>query len=104
MAKFRKKEVEEVEAIRFTGGPENASIVIDWVKEHGGEAWWLPGTVYNNDDGTALPTPRSTEQIVIKTTDGTTNIFAGEWAICDFLGGFTPCTPGFFEQTWEEAA
>ncbi len=97
-ALYRKLPV-EIEAVRFTGGAEAASHIIDWIIANDGTARWheeLPPS--DIDAGWSGTQP---EHIAIDTLEGTMRALAGWWVIRGVKGEFYPCEPGIFAATYE---
>lgn len=99
--KYRKRPV-VIEAIRFDGGPANASGIIDWVTDNDGTATW---TVVH--EGSAGPDGKGydpePECIRINTLEGTMRANVGDWVIRGVQGEFYPCKPDIFAETYEAA-
>lgn len=100
MNQYRKRPV-VIEAIRFTGGAENATPIIDWILAGGGTArWHEPLDEWTSEDGT-LGHPASPEHLAIDTLEGTMRADVGDWIIRGVQGEFYPCKPDIFEATYE---
>ncbi|MFB9926006.1 hypothetical protein ACFORO_12495 [Amycolatopsis halotolerans] len=83
---FRKKPV-EIQAIQFTGEPNNFDEVCRFLGEqqHGHrEEQYGPEA-----------------HILIYTLEGTVRADPGDWIIRDVTGEFYPCQPDIFEQNYE---
>lgn len=97
MQKFRKKPV-VVEAVKFTGGAEAATPIIDWVLENGGTASWHESYHPSWKLNFEKPVP---EGIRIETLEGTMNALVNDWIIKGVKGEFYSCKPDIFEVTYE---
>jgi hypothetical protein len=86
--KFRKKPV-VIDALQFTGGPESATVIIDWVLQQGGTARYYDATGTNLDS------------IRIDTLEGTMRADVGDWIIKGTQGEFYPCKPDIFAEIYE---
>lgn len=86
--RYRKKPIVN-DAIRWDGGVEEATTIIDWVIENGGTARYHEAV--NN-----VP-----EEIAIDTLEGTMSAQVGDWIIRGVKGEFYPCKPEIFEITYE---
>ncbi len=86
--RYRKKPV-VIDAMRWDGGPEEATIVIDWVIEFEGTARYHEAT----DD--------VSESIYVDTLDATAVLSPGDWMVRGVQGEFYPCKPDIFESTYE---
>lgn len=86
--RYRKKPI-VVDAIRWDGGVEEATTIIDWVLDGDGTARYHEAV--NN-----VP-----EEIAIDTLEGTMSAQVGDWIIRGVKGEFYPCKPEIFEITYE---
>jgi hypothetical protein len=86
--RYRKKPV-VVDAIRWDGGVEEATTIIDWVLDG-------DGTARYHEAVNTVP-----EEIAIDTLEGTMNAQVGDWIIRGVKGEFYPCKPDVFELTYE---
>ena len=86
--RYRKKPI-VVDAIRWDGGVEEATTIIDWVIDGDGTARYHEAV--NN-----VP-----EEIAIDTLEGTMSAQVGDWIIRGVKGEFYPCKPEIFEITYE---
>lgn len=91
--KFRKKPV-EIEAMKWDGTAEGATLVIDWVLGGGGTArYYAPGEWDQGEtDGAYL---------VIDTLEGRMLADPHCWIIRGVAGEFYPCKPDIFAETYE---
>lgn len=87
--KYRKKPV-VIEAMRFTGGAESATPIIEWVLAGGGTASW-------SDD----PTGGGPDSMRIDTLEGTMRADIGDYIICGLASEFYPCKPAIFTNSYE---
>lgn len=101
-AKYRKLPV-VIEAMRFEGGAENASPIIDWVLSGGGTARYHAANDPRPVHGRADWEQASPEHLAIDTLEGTHRASVGDWVIRGVQGEFYPCKPGVFEATYEPA-
>lgn len=87
MAKYRKKPV-EIEAFRWTGGPDQAEDP-EWIIEKikSGDVWF-----YAEERGTFMQ---------IQTLEGVMQATPGDWIIQGVKGEIYPCKPDIFEATYE---
>ena len=85
--KFRKKPV-VIEAIQSTGTPESNREIIDWTR---GSA--TPASMNQH--------PERGRLLSIDTLEGAHWVSPGDWVIRGVAGGFYPCKPTLFEQTYE---
>lgn len=99
---YRKKPV-RIEAVQWTGGPNAASPIIDWILRGGGTARWDEAfeTFSSPVDGATVP--GKPERIEIDTLEGTMLALPGDWIIRGVKGEFYPCKPDIFAATYEEA-
>jgi len=88
--KYRKKPV-EVEAVQFTGGPDAAFIIVKWILDGGGRAYY---------ETKGMDTVKG--MIGIQTLEGRMYTTPGDFIIRGVQGEFYPCKPDIFEQTYEE--
>lgn len=86
--RFRKKPF-VIDAMRWDGGVEEATTLIDWIIEFGGTARYHESV--NN-----VP-----EEIAVDTIDATGVVSVGDWVIRGIKGEFYPCKPDIFETTYE---
>jgi hypothetical protein len=86
--KYRKKPV-VIEALRWDGSVENATLIINWILDGGGTARY--------DDREDAWDSR----INIETIEGTMSLMRGNWAIKGVQGEFYPCKEDIFEATYE---
>lgn len=108
--RYRKKPV-EIDAMRWDGGAEAATPIIDWVLSNGGTARWDGPTPAEAD----CPTPEYhethhycpncsfndvRERISIDTLEGTIYASPGDFIIRGVQGEFYPCKPDIFDQTY----
>lgn len=85
--RYRKKPV-AIEAVQLDSG--NASDVLGWILENGGEA--------------ARLAPATTDQtLLIHTLEGDHRASLGDWIIRGVAGEFYPCKPDIFDATYEPA-
>jgi len=96
---YRKRPV-PVEAMRWPGGAEAATPIIDWVLANGGnaryqEAHFEPATP-GAEEGWLVP-----ERIRIDTLEGTMDARPGYWVIRGVKGEFYPCEPEIFVETYD---
>lgn len=92
--RFRKRPV-EVEAMRWPGGAEAATPVIDWILRGGGTAR------YHEQRNMGLWV--RPDEIAINTLEGTMVANPGDWVICGVAGEFHPCRADIFAATYELA-
>lgn len=97
--KFRKKPV-EIEAMKWDGTAEGATLVIDWVLGGGGTArYYTPGEW---DQG--FPVRRwigGGPYLAIDTLEGRMLADPHCWIIRGVAGEFYPCKPDVFAETYE---
>lgn len=87
MMKYRKKPV-EIEAMQWVHDrPQSAAPVLAWIREHGGQATFVPITE---------------PAVVISTLEGDMRASSGDWIIRGVQGEFYPCKPDIFADTYEE--
>ncbi len=86
--RYRKKPV-VIDAMRWDGGAEQATIIIDWILES-------EGTARYHESVNDVP-----EEIVIDTLEGTMRCQVGDWVIRGVQNEFYPCKPDIFEATYE---
>lgn len=87
MRKFMKRPV-VIEAVEWDGTESGASLIIDWVAAHGGDAY------YDQWDC----------RIFIKTLEEWIAASPGDWIVRGVQSEFYPVKPDIFEQTYEELA
>lgn len=89
MAKYRKRPV-EVEAFKWTGGPDQTEDP-EWIVEAIG-------------DGTVLFENRGTPDValLVRTLEGTMRAERGDYIIKGIKGELYPCKPDVFEATYDE--
>ena len=99
--RYRKKPV-VIEAVQWTGGPEAAGPIIDWILTgERGASWTAPHDGYDGPEGSYPAVPR--EEIRINTLEGTMSASPGDWIIRGVQGEFYPCKPDIFAATYEDA-
>jgi hypothetical protein len=99
-AKYRKKPV-VIEAMRFDGGAENATPIIDWILSSEHTARWSEAhEAWESEDG-CQGYAAEPEHLAIHTLEGTMRADVGDWIICGVQGEFYPCKPDIFEATYE---
>jgi hypothetical protein len=98
--RFRKKPV-VIEAALWDGGPEDATLIIDWVLEHGGTARYHNDLVDFGHDVMPGDKPVHDEFIAIDTLEGAMKARAGDFIIRGVRGEFYPCKPAIFASTYE---
>jgi hypothetical protein len=94
---FRKKPV-EITAWQFTGGPEDATPIVDWILTGDRGASWTEAHDGGEIDGQTYPP--EPECIRINTLEGTMRAEVGDWIIRGVAGEFYPCKPDIFAQTY----
>ena len=100
--KVRKRPV-SVEAIQFTGGAQQASVVIDWVLSHGGTARYHEEVHPKGIDPMAgIDDEYSPEYIEIQTLEGVMQARALWWVIRGIKGEFYPCDAEIFAGSYED--
>lgn len=82
--KYRKKPV-VVEAIQFTGEPDNLAMISEFSGADIAVSWIDP----------------ITPKIVVKTLEGTLQARSGDYIIKGVHGEFYPCKPDIFKETYE---
>lgn len=82
-ARYRKKPV-VIEAIRYTGTPENVNAIWDWA---GADHFY--GPVEDDPSG------------YIFTLEGKMECSVGDWVIQGIAGEYYPCKPDISEKTYE---
>jgi hypothetical protein len=121
-----------IDAYQFTGGPEQATAVIDWVLAHGGTARYhetepprlhsvscrcdgrgiIPGRVYVEDwvirgavscPETEPKGPGIPEHLQVDTLDATGRVYVEDWVIRGARGEFYPCQRDVFTETYQPA-
>lgn len=90
--RYRKKPV-VIDAMRWDGGTDEATIIIDWILDQDGTARYHE--TVNTDREEIL------ETIVVDTLDGIMKAQVGDWIIRGTRGEFYPCKPGPFSDTFE---
>ena len=86
---YRKKPV-EVEALQFTGDPEQAGRLVRWILYHGGKA------SYETVDMDTV-----SGMIRIHTLEGVMCAIPGDYVIRGVHGEFYPCKPDIFAETYD---
>ena len=109
--KYRKKPV-VVEAIQFTGIPDNVNAILAWVGDTSKVRAIMP-----HDPDPDCPTPEyhathfycphcsfvSTDpHLIVKTLEGDMKASIYDYIIKGVNGEFYPCKPDIFEKTYEE--
>jgi hypothetical protein len=85
--RFRKKPV-EIEAMLWDGHVRIGHPVAAWIRSHGGNLTWTPGTP---------------QRLAIVTLEGNMTASPGDWIIRGVQGEFYPCKPDIFGATYEPA-
>jgi endonuclease YncB( thermonuclease family) len=98
---FRKKPV-AIRARQFTGGPENAAPIINWILTGDRGASWTEAHDGGEIDGQSYPA--EPECIRINTLEGVMRAEVGDWIIQGVEGEFYPCKPAIFAKTYGPAA
>lgn len=89
MARYRKKPV-EIEAYRWTGGPDQMDDPV-WILDA-----IRAGVVWFKEDG------GGTVRMWIQTLEGPICASMGDWIIKGVADEIYPCKPAIFEATYEE--
>lgn len=97
--RYRKRPL-EIDAIRFTGGEENAKEIIDWAGDNNVE-YVETQEPWVADDGRS-GTNGWPEHLRIHTLEGTMNAEVGDYVIKGIKGEFYPCKPDIFHNSYEE--
>ncbi len=92
MTKYRKRPV-VVNAVRWDGTVEDATVVINWILTQGGTAR------YHEADAIVPDMPG----LAIDTLEGTMWANPHDWIIQGIKGEFYPCKSDIFEATYEPA-
>lgn len=82
--KYRKKPV-VIEAMQFTGEPDNLAMISEFVGADIAVSWIDP----------------ITPEIIVKTLEGTLHARSGDYIIKGVHGEFYPCKPDIFKETYE---
>lgn len=98
MPKFRKRPV-VIEAVKFDGGPESATPIIDWILMNGSTARWRDSA--EAYQGVNAGHTGWDEALSIDTLEGTIHASPGDWIIKGVKGEFYPCKPDIFEATYD---
>jgi hypothetical protein len=100
---YRKKPV-EVQAVRWTGGPESADPIIDWILTTGkhSASWTEAHEGFQSHDGRGYPA--EPECIRISTMEGTMRAEPGDWVIRGVEGEFDKCEDSIFREAYEPVA
>ena len=91
--KYRKKPA-EIEAIQWDGTAMNADLIIEWVLNHDGSAYYWCGA--------SCPDTEEGHYLRIRTLEGDMNASKDDWIIKGVKGEFYPCKPDIFAATYEE--
>ena len=91
--KYRKKPA-EIEAIQWDGTAMNAALIIEWVLNHDGSAYYWRGA--------SCPDTEEGHYLRIRTLEGDMNASKDDWIIKGVKGEFYPCKPDIFAATYEE--
>lgn len=89
--KYRKKPV-VVEAMQFTGEPDNLAMISAFAGADIVASWTDP-----------IWTDPITPEIIVKTPEGTLHARSGDYIIKGVHGEFYPCKPDIFKETYEPA-
>lgn len=95
-----------IEAMRWVGGAEAATTVINWILNNGGTATWdeahiVPAPEPPIEGNTLLNQPLwETEGLYIRTLEGRMKANPGDWIIRGTEGEFYPCKPSVFERKY----
>ncbi len=90
VGRFRKRPV-VIEAMRFTGGPVSAGLIIQWAS----------GVRHYGRRGNGVYGFYDPEHLVVRTSMGDMRVEIGDWVIRDAQGEFRSCKPDMFEATYE---
>ncbi|TKG67066.1 hypothetical protein FCN18_24325 [Prauserella endophytica] len=93
---YRKKPV-EIQAMRWDGTAEGASLIIDWVLANGGTATYLCANV----ERCAANDHDSPHWVAIETLEGRMCASLGDFVIQGVKGEFYPCKPDVFQKSYE---
>ena len=96
-SRFRKRPV-VVEAMRWDGSVEEATVVIDWIIATGTRS-----ATYRCDGPDGCPGTVGAHYVAVETLEGTMLASPGDWIIRGVQGEHYPCKPDIFEQTYEPA-
>jgi hypothetical protein len=89
----------EISFMRWPGGAESATVVIDWVLACGGTARYHEASPYMIDHSAGvMGVP---EHIAIDTLEGTMRAVPGDVVIRGVMGEFYPCKPDIFDRTYD---
>ena len=101
LRKFAKK-VDPITAVRFTGGPENGSQIVGWVRENDRSARWVEAIPeWTSRDGKSS-TPAEPEHIALRTPRGMKDILVGSWIYLDDAGDFRSMTDAEIGKDYSE--
>lgn len=97
--KVRKRPV-EVEAFRWDGSAESASVIINWALSHGGTINYVCDAL--TEEG-LCPEGEEQHHLVIRTLEGDMIARAGYWIIKGVENEFYGCEPEIFAKTYESS-
>jgi hypothetical protein len=92
------KKTTDAEGIQFIGGPASAQEVLDWVTEHGGEAWHIPAEIPGGAESGRVEIP---EHIDIMTPVGMIRAEPSWWVLHTDRDGFYTRTAADVDATYE---
>ena len=92
---YQKKPI-SIQATQWTGGPQAADPIINWILTNAGTATWTE----QHDADPNGEYPAEPECIRIRTLEGTMRALPGDWIIRGVNGEFYPCKPDIFTKTY----
>lgn len=98
--KVRKRPV-EVEAFKWDGSAESASVIINWALSCGATINYVCDAL--TEEG-LCPEGEEQHHLVIRTLEGDMIARAGYWIIKGVKGEFYGCEPEIFAETYESSA
>lgn len=100
--KYRKKPI-VIEAQQFRGGVEDATLLMDWVRDSGGKVTYRKSVTEIRVKGGELARKADPEHLYILTLEGPLRANVGDYIIKGIQGEFYPCKSGIFAATYEDA-
>lgn len=86
------KKVDPITAVKFTGGFENGSQIVQWIRQNDRSARWIDKIpAWESRDGKSS-TPEEPEHITLRIPRGMKDVFVGDWIWLDSEGDFRSMT------------